>query len=431
MKVSHIEVNNFKTFDDISVDLNEFNVFIGACASGKSHFVEILEFLKDFSNYYEDAISQHRDKHLLNYNHWDDGKPCYLKVIFKNREYNENILSIADSKLGFKANEYLLIKFRELQYEVCFYPEEFGFCTFLYENVEFACDFYKLNQNENLEKNLDNLHKIQENKLYLKNIDGKISAKLENEDILNVNDLIPKYILNNVQEEFENENVPIINSNLSSLPIGWNQFFKDIKYYDFNPKFTKFGLLDNTDNYLSEFGGNLSKILSKILNDEDKKRKFINLLNYLLPYIKKVNIGKGTRGKDIFKIEENYHDIAIPSYLVSDGTSNIIALIVALYFENGNIILIEEPERNIHPELLSKLVQMMREVSCKKQIIITTHSPQMLKYIELSDIYFISRDDSGFSTISKPEDNEIIKPFIEELGIDEVFIDNYLGLGND
>ena len=160
MKVSHIEVNNFKTFDDISVDLNEFNVFIGACASGKSHFVEIFEFLKDFSNYYEDAISQHRDKHLLNYNHWDDGKPCYLKVIFKNREYNENILSIADSKLGFKANEYLLIKFRELQYEVCFYPEEFGFCTFLYENVEFACDFYKLNQNENLEKNLDNLHKI-------------------------------------------------------------------------------------------------------------------------------------------------------------------------------------------------------------------------------------------------------------------------------
>ena len=422
LKVTHIEVKNFKTFGDISVDLKDINVLIGACASGKSHFVEIFEFLKDLTYHFENAISKHGGNHLINYNFWNENNSCFIKVLFKNGDNNDNLLRIYNSKSD--KDEELLIKFNDIKYEVSFYPEKSGFCNFSHEIVEFSCDFYKLN-------NLDELSKIQKNKLYLKNINGKITAELENEDVLNVGDLIPQYILDSVQIDYETKNTPIINSLLSSMPIRWNQFFKDIKYYDFNPKFTKFGLLDNNDNYLSEFGGNLSKILSKIINDDVKKRKFLNLLNYLLPYIKNVDIGKGNDDRDIFKIVETYNDVFIPSYLVSDGTSNIIALIVALYFEKGNVILIEEPERNIHPELLSKLVQMMGEISREKQIILTTHSPEMLKYFELDNIHFISRDLEGFSVITKPIDNELVKPFIEELGIDEVFIDNYLGLGND
>ena len=114
--------------------------------------------------------------------------------------------------------------------------------------------------------------------------------------------------------------------------------------------------------------------------------------------------------------------------MVSDGTSDIIALIVALYFEKGDFIFIEEPERNIHPALLSKIVYMIKEASNKKQIIITTHSPEVLKSAVLNDIFLISRDTNGFSVISKPINNEILKPFIDELGIDEVYIDDYLGL---
>ena len=58
--------------------------------------------------------------------------------------------------------------------------------------------------------------------------------------------------------------------------------------------------------------------------------------------------------------------------------------------------------------------------SVDKQIIITTHSPELLKYSELNNILFISRDRNGFSNIKKVMDNDVIKPFIEELGIDSV-----------
>ena len=46
--------------------------------------------------------------------------------------------------------------------------------------------------------------------------------------------------------------------------------------------------------------------------------------------------------------------------------------------------------------------------------------------MNLNDVPFISKDREGFSKISKPINNETVVPFIEELGIDKIFIDNYL-----
>ena len=44
MRLSKIEVKNFKTFKDVSVEFNKSNLLIGSCAAGKSNFVEILNF---------------------------------------------------------------------------------------------------------------------------------------------------------------------------------------------------------------------------------------------------------------------------------------------------------------------------------------------------------------------------------------------------
>jgi predicted ATPase len=120
-------------------------------------------------------------------------------------------------------------------------------------------------------------------------------------------------------------------------------------------------------------------------------------------------------------------DTYFPASLLSDGTINIIALIVALYFEDMPFIIIEEPERNIHPHLISRVINMLKDVSPKKQIIITTHNPQIVKYADLEDLLLISRNDKGYSEISKPAENEEIKAFLEEeLGIEELYVSNLL-----
>lgn len=91
--------------------------------------------------------------------------------------------------------------------------------------------------------------------------------------------------------------------------------------------------------------------------------------------------------------------------------------------------IIEEPEYGIHPSLVSKLVDTFYEAAKNKQIIITTHSSEILKHIKLEDLRLISRDENGFSTISKPAEKEMVNQFLKnELGINDLFVQNLLDI---
>ncbi len=91
--------------------------------------------------------------------------------------------------------------------------------------------------------------------------------------------------------------------------------------------------------------------------------------------------------------------------------------------------IIEEPERNIHPYLISKIVSMMKDASQKKQIIVTTHNPEAVKHASLEDILLVNRDKEGFSNICRPTEKIEIKTFLEnEIGIEELYVQNLLGL---
>ena len=135
--------------------------------------------------------------------------------------------------------------------------------------------------------------------------------------------------------------------------------------------------------------------------------------------------------RKIFSLSEKYYKSAILSPFVSEGTLNLLALVCVLYFDSSNIVLIEEPERNIHLALFIQIVEMMKEVSNTKQIIISTHSPEILNFCNLENIYLFSRKNGGYSKISKPIDNSDLKIFIDELGIGQVFVDDYLEFGNE
>ena len=69
---------------------------------------------------------------------------------------------------------------------------------------------------------------------------------------------------------------------------------------------------------------------------------------------------------------------------LSDGTKRLFYVITELLSPLGavrgqnKIIFLEEPELGIHPAQLHKLLSLIREVSKDNQVIMTTHSPQVL-----------------------------------------------------
>ena len=439
MKLSKIKVKNFKSFEDINVDLNNFNVLIGACASGKSNFVEVFKFLRDISEDFERGLSKHGGEYYLkNSNLNSQEHPCYFNVTFVKSGHHDILSPVFEPDMNLSSDELVVMEINEFDYELIFDLNNENSYQILKELVKFSANFYKIEEKNKEEKEsiiINKDHKILETSFIIKNSGGEITTEFnDNAKGIGIENLIPKYLIDMPGNNFydvEKKHRLIINSLLSSFPISWASLFREIKFYDFHPKLCKqMGIIGGQPT-LTEQGDNLPVILEEILKNDEKRRKFLNLLKNVLPYINDVDVEKVIEEHRIFTLMESYSNNPFPAPLVSDGTSDILALIVALYFERGNLILIEEPERNIHPALLSEIVQMMKEVSTEKQIIITTHSPEVLRTADLEDIFLISRNLNGFSNISKPINNEIVMSFIEELGIHEVYIDDLWELNNE
>jgi hypothetical protein len=203
----------------------------------------------------------------------------------------------------------------------------------------------------------------------------------------------------------------------------------EIGLYDFDPKLSKKAVPIAGKFELEEDGGNLSLVLKSIVENSEKKRKLSNLMKDLLPFVEDLSTDKFADKSLLFKLKEKFFpDIYFPASFISDGTVNISALLSALYFEKKGVTIIEEPERNIHPHLVSRVMGMMKDASSNKQIIVTTHNPEVVKHTDLENILLVSRDKEGFSTISRPSEKKEVKIFLQnELGLDDLFVQNLLG----
>jgi hypothetical protein len=225
------------------------------------------------------------------------------------------------------------------------------------------------------------------------------------------------------------------NTLLLETPCGYplphiEKFFDRIALYDIDPKLLKKGVAITGRRELEEDAGNLALVVKTIIEDPEKKRKFSNLLRDTLPFVEDFSVEKFMDVSFILTLRERYaKNLNLPASSLSDGTITIFALIIALYFENKPFIIIEEPVIHIHPFLVSRVMAMMREASQQKQVMVTTHSTEVVKYALLDDILLVSRDSEGFSIVSRPADKEEVRTFLEnEIGIEELYVQNLLGL---
>jgi predicted ATPase len=78
-----------------------------------------------------------------------------------------------------------------------------------------------------------------------------------------------------------------------------------------------------------------------------------------------------------------------PMYLsqLSEGTLRYLWLATLLSAANlPAVTLIDEPEVSLHPELLSQLVELMREASRRTQLVVATHSDRLIRFLEPKEV---------------------------------------------
>jgi predicted ATP-dependent endonuclease of OLD family len=124
------------------------------------------------------------------------------------------------------------------------------------------------------------------------------------------------------------------------------------------------------------------------------------------------------RGYDfLFEINGRLH----PFDNLSDGTKRVLLLAIEIAetqfytlrtLYNLRIYLLEEPELGIHPHQLHLLMNFIKEQSEEKQIIITTHSPQVMDILnqdELDRIIIADFDPEKGSTFRHLNEKELRK----------------------
>lgn len=417
MSLKRIGVTNFKSFEELEVELSKFNVLIGANASGKSNFVQIFQFLREIANFgLKNAVSM-------------QGGVEYLRNINIGASENLSLKVVSDKEfkfLGIQTKEGLLgIKIFETTYEFAlkFRRRGLGF-EIAKDNLTQKCKFVRL---ERPKKKIEEKEEIGQGEIILSRANGKVKIDLHKPEQISIeeDDIYPPFL----REDKLFPSTLLLENPFFFMPRLY-RIFSDISIYDFDPKLPKKATPITGKAELEEDGNNLSIILKNITESREKRRKLFDFVKDLLPFIGNLDVEKFADKSLLFKLQEIYFaNQYLPASLISDGTINITALIVALYFEEKLLTIIEEPERNIHPYLISKVVNMMKDASQKKQIIVTTHNPEIVKYAGTDNILLVSRDEKGFSTVSRPIDKKEVKTFLQnEIGIEELYIQNLLGV---
>ncbi len=422
MAIKKIKVSNFKSFKELEIDLIDFNVFIGANAAGKSGFVQIFDFLRNIlRNGLSNAISMQGGAEYLRNISIGCNEPLSFEIVVDSPEKRRTEREYDDRIIYREAEE------TSYSFSLDFSKENRDEFEIIKDELIIKFRYFEAARDDDKGKK-----EIGEVILRLFNDSGRIEVEIEDNNLEEIDGfnfekdsvILPLFKEMGLKEKqlmLETPYAFLIDSSLQDI-------LGDISIYNINPTLPKKATPVTGRAELEEDGSNLAIVLKKIIENREKERKLSNLIKDILPFVNKMEVENYADKSLLIKLKEAYApDEYIPASLLSDGTINITALIIALYFEEKKVAIIEEPERNIHPYLISRIVEMFGDASRKKQLLITTHNPEIVKYVDFHKLFLVHRDRDGFSRIHKPIEREEVKVFLEnEMGIDDLYIQNLL-----
>jgi predicted ATP-dependent endonuclease of OLD family len=168
-------------------------------------------------------------------------------------------------------------------------------------------------------------------------------------------------------------------------------------------------------------------LVADILRNATIKQKYNNDLNL---YTKGIVKGISISGKGVLTVESPNGPDGI--WTISNGTSVLVFFITLINWVNlhkdqrsyqlPHVILLDETDSIIHPTIQSEFIEVLRSLSRKVQIFITTHSPYFLDGFSTEEIYYI-KDSASIAEHSPEGVNRCniynYKSIIEKLSMDQ------------
>lgn len=158
-------------------------------------------------------------------------------------------------------------------------------------------------------------------------------------------------------------------------------------FYNPNPDRVRDLQLPDSGDLLTRDGNNLASVLAQMERHPGVKQRIEEYLSKVVPGIEGVDhhaLGNRETLEFRQKVVGAQHPWRFGASNMSDGTLRALAVLVAL-FQGSNglatrtpLIGIEEPETALHPAAAGVLRESLRDASHSTQVIVTSHSPELL-----------------------------------------------------
>lgn len=363
--IENIKIQNFKSIKDASIDLGSVNVLIGANGVGKSNFISFFRLLKSLRN---DTLNDYVPK----------------------QGYMDNLIYFGEKEDSNIRGEITFSEFQNKPY------------------IRYAFDLSADNQNLAVIK--------KETTSQLMNIDDQVNSWQDSSSSNNT-----EHSLHLLASQQETKHVIV------------RTYFSDFTVYHFHdtsfdsPLRRRASLYDNSS--LNHDGSNLPAFLY-YLQERYPQRLYLieKVTRSIAPFFGKFNLKPDRINEELIQLE--WQEIGYDRYQnaknLSDGTLRFIALTTLMLQPNPpKVIIIDEPELGLHPSAITMLAGLIRKVTPKSQVILSTQSIQLVNEFEPEDIIVVDRknEQSEFKRL----DSDKLQIWLEEYGLGEIWYKGIIG----
>lgn len=128
------------------------------------------------------------------------------------------------------------------------------------------------------------------------------------------------------------------------------------------------------------------------------------------------------------KVSDDFLIRPISFQRLSDGAKRVFLILtfaVIADIKGLPLIAFEEPENSIHPSLLQSFLRVITQLTSNCKIIITSHSPYMLQYIEPSNIYIGMPNDSNLARF-QPISSSKVRTLLQDVEAADTSVGDYI-----
>ncbi len=373
--IRSIAIRNFKSLVDVSIDLQKFNCFVGMNSAGKSTILQAIDF-----------ISQQMHGFLYL---WLDARGWESKDLYSRTS-------------DIKGSAQLL--FLEVVYET------------EGRRLVWQCHFNRTH----MRMTRESIHINKE--MYLEVLDGKFRTHERSYEP--------------IPFEYRGSILSALKDNvISSEVIHFREALKNIRSLELlSPHLLRKRSRSEVKPSGVGIGGEkLSGYIDTLTHDD--KKVLLETLKAFYPQISGLRTSTLKGGWKRLVVQERFVDTEGTEFFceteagqLNDGLLRILAVMAQVESREGSLLLLDEIENGINPQIIEKLVDAL--VTAKTQVIVTTHSPMILNYLDDD----IARKGVQF-VYKSPQGDTRIRPFfgiprinekLDVMGPGEVFIDTDL-----